>query len=378
MSACSECFATAGPDAIRIHVFIVSKRPDPALTVTIKESTMHDKLILREINLAYEIPARFLCDQAGYELLTLLKQTETPIQSKRAWLKQGIRSVFHLFSHLGRIRKAKQLILIGNYMSLFAVFLNKTHIIHPDHLYWWGFQIRGERMQKLLKNVFRVLYAHNLSFIIFSQYEKKHYTDKLNLPEDSFIPIPYGDWKNLPADPVSPPLQYKDSYFFTGGYSNRDYAGLLRAWNGIQKDLVIIGSKNNSDLYAGSLHNDNPYVKILLDTPPEVFSHYLNGAKACILPFITNTGASGQTVALQCMKAGILIISSTIDAMTEYIKDKETGFLINDLQSDLPSVIQWVESNPKAVQQMIQDQTNLFKERFSYDVITKELLKHFS
>lgn len=373
---------------------------------------MANRLILREVNKAYEIPARCLCEKAGFEILTLLERDETPIQSKKAWLKQGIEANLRMLPKLGRIRRADQLVLIGNYMSLFTVMLNKCHVIHPRELYWWGFQIRRESMQKLLRNAFRILYSDNLRFIIFSQYEKELYAKSMGLREDCFRSIAYGDWQNMQIEPAAEIKKVTDAltatgdsesatgnqgsaaeshaagalteanaagaYYFTGGYSNRDYAGLLQAWEGIERRLVIIGSKNNADLWEYAQHPTNPYVEVLLDTPPDVFAEKLAGAKACILPFISNTGAAGQTVALRCMKMGKLIISSAIDAMAEYIEDGRTGFLIRDLKRELPGIIARIESDPDLEQRMIAAQTELFRRRFSYEVITKELTSLFA
>lgn len=338
---------------------------------------MENRLILREVQKSYEVPSQYLCSHAGFTMLTLLDQEETPIQSKRAWLMQGIRSWGRMFRHLGRIRRADQLILIGNYMSLFAVLLNKLHLFRPKRLYWWGFQIRGERMQRLLKAAFRVIYADNLRFILFSQYEKQLYASRMGLNPDCFVSIPYGDWLNQPAG-ASPDEQPQEPYFFSGGYSNRDYAGLLKAWEGIDRRLVIIGSRNNADLYAYSQHPANAKVTVLLDTPAEVFDRYLRCARACILPFKSDSGAAGQTVALRCMKHRKLIISADITAMREYTDDGRTGYLLKDLPQELPGIIAAIEAEPDACRHMLDEQDRLYKSTFAYEVITEKLLALFT
>lgn len=337
---------------------------------------MGKRLILREVNLSYEVPCQYLCEHAGFEMLTLLKQDETPIQSKGAWLKQGIRSWGQMLKQLGRIRQAEQLVLVGNYMSLFAVLLNKLHLVHPRQLYWWGFQIRGEKMQKLLKAAFKVLYSKNLRFILFSRYEKQLYTDRMGLKPDCFLSIPYGDWLNRPEKGCSAE-QPQEPYYFTGGYSNRDYAGLLKAWEKIDSRLVVIGSKNNADLYAYSQHPTNPNVEVLMDTPSDVFDRYLAGARACILPFRSDSGAAGQTVALRCMKQGKIIVSSRITAMVEYTDHGRTGFLMDDMASELPGIIRTIEEQPGLIRKMLDQQNQLFSSTFAYDVITGKLLEIF-
>ena len=57
---------------------------------------MSERIIVREVNKAYEIPVKVLCERAGFSVVTLLDRDETPIQSKSAWLKQGISASIRL------------------------------------------------------------------------------------------------------------------------------------------------------------------------------------------------------------------------------------------------------------------------------------------
>lgn len=338
---------------------------------------MVDKLILREVRRAYEIPCRYLRDHAGFKILDLLPRDETPIQSKGAWLRQGLRASGRLLLRLGTLRKADELVLVGNYMSLFCVLLNRLHVLHPEGLYWWGFQIRGAESQEKLRRVLRLLYAENLRFVVFSAYERELYQARMGLPGDAVLYQPYGDWKDTDLERARQDAERGD-YYFSGGYSNRDYAALLRAWEHIDRRLIVIGSRNNADLFAYTQHPTNPNVEVLLDTPPELFEGYLNGARACVLPFRSNTGASGQTVALKCMIAEKPVISARIDAMAEYIRDGETGFLLDDFERELPAAIERLERDPALYARMVNAQTALFESCFSYPVITAHLLSLFA
>ena len=335
------------------------------------------KLILREVRKAYEIPCRCLREHAGFKILDMLPRDETPIQSKGAWLRQGLQASGRLLLHLGSVREADELVLVGNYMSLFCVLLNKLHVLHPEGLYWWGFQIRGAESQEKLRRVLRLLYAKNLRFVVFSAYERALYQERMGLPGEAVLYQPYGDWKDTDLERARQMAECGD-YYFSGGYSNRDYGALLRAWEHIDRRLIVIGSKNNADLYAYTQHPTNPNVEVLLDTPPEVFDGYLNGARACVLPFKSNTGASGQTVALKCMIVEKPVISARIDAMAEYIRDGETGFLLDDFERELPAVIERLERDPALYARMVKAQTALFESSFSYPVITEHLLSLFA
>ena len=153
---------------------------------------------------------------------------------------------------------------------------------------------------------------------------------------------------------------------------------LIQAWEHIERKLVIIGSKNNADLYEYAQHPTNPRVEVLMDTPSEVFDRYLAGCSACILPFKSDSGAAGQTVALRCMKRGKLIISSRITAMVEYTDNGRTGFLVRNMASELPGFIRKIETHPEMCQGMLTEQKKLFISNFAYDVITQRLLALFN
>lgn len=336
---------------------------------------MGNYLIVRETAGSYEIPCSMLQEHAGYRVINVLRKEETPIQSKRAWLLQGLHAIALLPLHLRTLIKGEKIIAIGNYLTLFLLFLNRIHLIHPATFYWWGFQIRSSSNQQKLKKILHYLWRDNVRFIIFSKYEKEMYAERMSIPESAMIPLLYGDWQNIAG--MNIPLDTTGDYYFSGGYSNRNYASLIRAWEKIDKRLVIIGSKSNADLSAYLLSPDNPNIEVLLDTAPEEFNRYLSASKACIFPFKEDTGASGQTVAIRCMICDRLIISQDISSMREYVQHNETGYLLKDMENSLPDIIREIEANPTEVAEKIRKQKELFLTSYSYDVIKDNLLKLF-
>ncbi len=74
------------------------------------------------------------------------------------------------------------------------------------------------------------------------------------------------------------------------------------------------------------------------------------------------------------MKRGKLLISADITAMREYTDNGRTGFLLQDFDRELAGVIQEIESDPDRCQKMLEEQEKLFREQFSYAVITRKLV----
>ena len=98
-----------------------------------------NKVIIREVRKSYQPIVDYLLVHKEFDIINLLDKDETPIQSKKAWLKQGLAAAWSMLLHLGFIRQAHEsVVLIGNYSAVFALLLNRLHLIRPKQLYWWG------------------------------------------------------------------------------------------------------------------------------------------------------------------------------------------------------------------------------------------------
>ena len=120
-------------------------------------------------------------------------------------------------------------------------------------------------------------------------------------------------------------------------------------------------------------HYKGDKINIFFDTSTEVFDEYLKKSIACILPFKENTGASGQSVMLRCMRYNKLVISSDTDIIREYA-DRESIFLIKNYESDLINAINTIkEGRQYILTDMLRRQNKLYTTRFSYENITTRL-----
>lgn len=335
------------------------------------------KVVLRPNKNAYNGVCMFLEKQLQFELVEIGRKNEKSIQSHLAHLVYGFCDVIGVMKNLSKIKKTDVVISIGNISTLWLLFLNKMHIIKPKIILWWGFFIHGKKSQALLNKILKGLYLPNIKFIVFSKYELTMYQRTLGLPEQGLLALPYGDWGDncSSADFYEPDNSSGEEYFFAGGYSNRDYGSLLDAWqkNFPEKKLIIIGSVQNKDLLLfAKKSEEKDKIRIMFDTSSEVFDDYLKKANACILPFKENTGASGQSVMLRCMRLNKLVIAVNIDVIQEYV-DHGSAFLIGNYENDLVSAVYDIEHDKKKCMEMLQRQQMLYYSRFSYKNITSRL-----
>src|SRR5262249_2314076 len=150
--------------------------------------------------------------------------------------------------------------------------------------------------------------------------------------------LPYGDWSSerpivvgQPAEDVS-----AESYYFAGGYSNRDYRSLIAAFRHVPAKLLIVCSRLNQDVDESSLP---PNVKVVRDVQSDVFEAYVRQAKACIVPLKHDTGSSGQSTMLRLMRNGKVIIASDVSGVRSYVVNGVSGHLVRDMAGELPELI---------------------------------------
>ena len=336
----------------------------------------HGRFIIREGAEGYDSICTILEQKAGYELINLSKDSMAGIRPKLKQIQDGLKSCKPLRCLKGKIASAERIVVIGNFAAIFVLIMNAWEEIKPEKLYWWGFFFHGQRAKRFVKAFMRRYYRENVKLIIFSECEREMYAEEMDLPESAFISIPYGDWANACAEETDSSVDFETSnYYFSGGYSNRDYVWLHREFEKMpERRLVIAASSNNTDLkeYIAAGHGKEN-IQVVYDVPSAEFDRLLAGAKACIMPFKADTGASGQSVTLRCMRLNKLIIATDTAIMREYVVNGETGLLF-ERESDLTPVLEMVETDPGRTEKMTVNSRRLFEEQFAYETIAGKLI----
>ena len=333
--------------------------------------------IIRENAASYSAICEILERDAGFESIYLSDSAAKNISSGREQILAGIRALRPLKNAKGRIKPEDRVVVIGTFAAMFTLIMNARRKIKPERIFWWAFFFHGRKAKSFIKAFMRRYYRENVKLIIFSECEREMYAEEMDLPESAFISIPYGDWANACAEETGSSVDFETSnYYFSGGYSNRDYVWLHREFEKMpERRLVIAASSNNTDLkeYIAAGHGKEN-IQVVYDVPSAEFDRLLAGAKACIMPFKADTGASGQSVTLRCMRLNKLIIATDTAIMREYVVNGETGLLF-ERGSDLSPVLEMAETDSDRTKKMISGSRELFEGKFSYGVITKKLLE---
>ena len=276
--------------------------------------------------------------------------------SKFALILQTIRAPIRLFFRLRTVGKLETVVVLGHFAFLVKA-LARLRILRYERLLCSDFFVRSPTWFPVFRWLCRIDTAND-HYLIFSRSEIDLYADRLAIDRSRMHYLPAGDWR----EPEEPAAVAAGDYYFAGGYSNRDYMPVINAFRKIPAPLLIVCSTLNKELDGVSLP---PNVTVLRDLSSESFEDYLRRAKAGIVPLKHDTGASGQTVLLRLMRNARMAIASDVGAVRDYIEHNVSGYLVQDMEGQLPGLIVSIESAPAAAASMGQAARSRYMRHFS-------------
>lgn len=278
----------------------------------------------------------------------ILNRDHFSIASKWILISKLLADSLKLFGHLKELRKADAIISVS-YISVPLLIFRKVGLLKKrTSIIWEGFFLHNTKFFPIFKRLFQLLFRRDDSLLVYSEFEKDLYSKAfdLDLSNIHFTPLVFEprrdqklynqytkkiDWNTIPAD-----------YYFSGGYSHRDYTSLIEAFKGLKSTLVICSSQLNSELKQSSLHEN---IIILNDVAREEFAELVRRSKACLLTIKSNSGAAGQLFAIEVMFYSKIIIASSTDILKEMISHRENGFLIDNPILEIPAIINEIEEH---------------------------------
>jgi glycosyltransferase involved in cell wall biosynthesis len=297
---------------------------------------------------AFPDMSSFISERFGFDLLQLSDYNIHRAQSKWAHLRGLARQSLELVGSLGRLRRCRVVIAIGP-ISYLIKLLRRLGLVRYEKSICLGWHIRSPRWFPVFRALSRLDSAGD-HYIVFSEWEIGLYQRHLGIAAERMHFLPYGDWSAEPnARDLSAVEDPVGGYYFSGGFSNRDYVALIAAFRTIPARLVIICSALNKEIDGLDIP---PNVTILRDRPSNEFDAYVRNAKACIIPLKHDTGASGQSVMLRLMRHRKIIIATDFGSVRGYVAHGESGLLVQDMANGLAAAVARVERDPAAAAAM--------------------------
>jgi glycosyltransferase involved in cell wall biosynthesis len=308
----------------------------------------------------------FIREKFGFDLLQLSDYEIHRALSKWAHLRGLTRQSCELICSLRRLRDCRMVIAIGP-ISYLIKLLHRLGLVRYEKSFCLGWHIRSPRWFPLFRALSR-LDGGGDHYIVFSEFEIGLYQTNLGIAPERMHFLPYGDWsaENLAAAPETA----EGDYYFAGGYSNRDYPALIAAFRHIPARLVIVCSALNKEIVDSELP---PNITVLRDLASEAFEAHVRNAKACIIPLKHDAGASGQSVMLRLMRNRKTIIATDFGGVRGYIVNAESGFLLEDMERELPAIVERIERDPVAAKAFGMAAYRRYCEHFSLSAGEKAL-----
>jgi glycosyltransferase involved in cell wall biosynthesis len=336
----------------------VQRRPG---NIVIQEGTAYGRIV------------EFIGADLGYERVSL--PGNAPVAcGKWTLLRMLIINSVGLIRFLKRDRVFEDIVVFGH-IGILVRLLGKLRIIRYSRLFSLGFFVHSPQFLFLFR--FLVFDSLRNHYIVFSEHELSVYGERLQIDRSRMHFLRYVDWSDKPETLVFPRPEnaWKEAYYFSGGYSNRDYLSLIEVFKQIPAKLIIVCSARNTELNAVP---NSPNILILRDVREDCFEAYLQHSKAGILPLKHNTGACGQSVMLMLMRNKKASIASDVTVLREYIDNGRTGFLLRDFSGELLSVLNRLESEEGLADNMGRASYQLYRTRFSGEAgfsALREILK---
>lgn len=296
------------------------------------------------------------------------------MKNKLSLIVDIMRDIYFTYKVAGKINNSDTIIGFS-YIGLALLIFTKLGFIKVRKKYWYGLFLHSQKAIGLLGYLLKFIDDGKTVFIVFSKYEIALYSKHLKLPKDRFryIPLPY-----YPPNPEAKTEfrnDYKSryqSYYFSGGYSNRDYIALINVFKEVKENLIIACSHLNTEIESIKIPEN---ISVLYDVKTYSFIELLMGSKACILPMKSNTGAAGQMVVADSMYLKKVIIASNTDIIKEYVDDGITGVLLGDITHDLPKILKDINLYPNKYQQMGERAYKSLLNRYSKEIVYDEVSK---
>lgn len=276
----------------------------------------------------------------------VLNTDQFSIASKWVLIRKLLIDCLKILRHLRTLKRNDVIISVGYITIPLLLFRGIGLLSRKTSMMWEGFFLHNDQYFPLFRKIFRLLYRAGDNLLVYSEYEKTLYSEAFDIAVDRihFIPLVFEpepneklynqytteiDWNTIP-----------DEYYFSGGYSHRDYVSLVEAFRNLKSKLVICSSKLNSELHDLDVPGN---VILLNDVAREEFAELVRRSKACLLLIKSNSGAAGQLFAIEVMFYGKIIIASATSILMEMIVDRVNGFLVKEPLEDIPAIIREVE-----------------------------------
>lgn len=333
---------------------------------------MSAKLFYREFHYQEQDIARFLADAHGFDNLYRTAGKPQVKRSKWFFIKQTLLDMLFLLRRRRQIRSYGHIVALWH-SSLAFIILKWMGLIDYGSLLWFGFSVRSPFWAKIYRRVAK-LDPEGTWFVVFTEKEVDDYAAMLGIDPSRLLFIAHGDWPQPIVLPKvfepDPALDLTTPYYFTGGFTNRDYRTVIEVFRGSDQRLIIVCSRSNDDVIDHELPAN---IQLYRDITFPQFELLLSGAKAVIIPLKHDSGAAGHSVLVRSMRNGKIVIANDFCIMKNYVDKGVDGVLLTDLAKQLKPTIEEIEAHPERFAPIQQAAIERFERDYSQEALERRM-----
>lgn len=333
---------------------------------------MSEKLFFREFHYQKKDMARYLAEAHGFDnIYRKVRQPETR-RTKFFFVTQTLLDLVFLLRRIKVIRRYDYILALWHSAPAFML-LKRLGLINYDKLLWFGFSVHAPAWAHLYRLIAK-LDTETTWFVVFTEQEIETYAQRLSIDPARLLFIPHGDWPQ-PIDvpdvfAPDPDLDLETPFYFTGGFTNRDYRPVIETFRKLDQRLIIVCSKTNTDVADTDLP---PNIKVYRDIPFPEFELLLRASKAVIIPLKHDAGAAGHSVLVRSMRNAKIVIANDFRIVDDYIENSVDGLLLKDMDQSLRETILAIEADDAAFDPIREAATQRFQRTYSQDAIERTM-----
>jgi glycosyltransferase involved in cell wall biosynthesis len=311
----------------------------------------------------------YLVEAHGFIDVPLFDGEDNPLSTWER-MRTVLRSPSRFIARLRELREGRVIVSALKNVNIILKLLARLRVIRPQRHYCYGFFSHSPKALAWLRWA-ALLDGEDDIYIVFTEEEARRYSEVMRVPPHRLVVLPYSDWDQAAAAAPAAfdPAIKQPRYYFSGGYSNRDYAALIDVFRSLPDRLIIACSRINTEMAEIELP---PNVEVRRDIPIGEFDALISGATACILPIRDRASVAGQSVVVNCLKHHTPVIITDTPVVREYITDGVSGFLVDDMAA-VPALLGRLDPAGDAYRAMVETGHRIYQERFSHRAVASRL-----
>lgn len=333
--------------------------------------TRGTRVFVRMNRMVYPEVRDHLVEQLGFIDVPLFESDYNPL-SAWARCRSVLKSPVQIIRNWRHLRDADVIVAALKNISISLKVLERLRLIRPREHYCYGFFSHSPKALGWFRWL-ALLDSERDFYIVFTEEEARRYSEAMAVPLSRIRVLPYSDWDRAAEqlDGTYDPGHKQPRYYFSGGYSNRDYRALIDVFRGLPDRLVIACSAINTEINEIALPAN---VELRRDIPITEFDALIEGATACILPIRDRSSVAGQSVVVNCLKHLTPVIIIDTPVVREYLEHGRSGYLVESMR-EVPAILAQLDPASQAYRQLVAHGYRIYLERHSHRAVAQRLAK---